>query len=139
MLSKFEIENEIIRLLQEGKTYREISKILHVSPTQISAVRKKYEGNTNEPSIQTKAYKMFLKGKRPIEVAIALQIGDEQATKLWKEYLELTGHYRLLKIGEELKENFQPFFNTYNAIKKRGLTLEDIQKGINRDKFEADN
>ena len=47
MLSKLEIEKEIIRLLNEGKTYREISKILHVSPTQISAVRKKYEGIMN--------------------------------------------------------------------------------------------
>ena len=44
MLGKSEIENEIIRLLQEGKTYREISKILHVSPRQISAARKKAEG-----------------------------------------------------------------------------------------------
>ena len=92
MLSKLEIEKEIIRLLSEGKTYREISKILHVSPTQISAVRKKYEGSTNEPSIQRQAYKLFLKGRRPIEVAIALGIGDEQTTKLWKEYLELSGH-----------------------------------------------
>ena len=137
MLSKLEIEKEIIRLLNEGKTYREISKILHVSPTQISAVRKKYEGTNNEPSIQTKAYKMFLKGKRPIEVAIALGIGDEQTTKLWKEYLELTGHYRLLKIGEELKENLQRFLNIYNGIKKKGLTLEEIEEGIKRTKFEA--
>ena len=72
MLSKLEIEKEIIRLLNEGKTYREISKILHVSPTQISAVRKKYEGTNTEPSFQTKAYKMFLKGKRPIDVAILM-------------------------------------------------------------------
>ena len=134
MLSKLEIEKEIIRLLNEGKTYREISKILHVSPTQISAVRKKYEGTTTEPSIQTKAYKMFLKGKRPIDVAIALGIGDEQTTKLWKEYLELSGHYRLLKIGEELKENLQRFLNIYNRIKKKGLTLEEIEEGIERSK-----
>ncbi|MGA8842349.1 MAG: helix-turn-helix domain-containing protein [Nitrososphaeraceae archaeon] len=132
-----EIENEIIRLLQEGKTYREISKILHVSPTQISAVRKKYEGSTNEPSIQTRAYQMYLEEKRPIDVAIALGIGDEQTTKMWKEYLELTGHYKLLKIGEELKENLQRFLNIYNRIKKKGLTLEEIEEGIKRTKFEV--
>ena len=137
LLSKLEIENEIIRLLNQGKTYREISKILHVSPTQISAVRKKYEGTNTESSFQTKAYRMFLKGKRPIQVAIALGIGDEQTTKLWKEYLELTGHYRLVKIGEELKENLQRFLNIYNRIKKKGLTLEEIEEGIKRTKFEA--
>jgi uncharacterized protein YerC len=134
MLSKLEIENEIIRLLQEGKTYREISKILHVSPTQISAAKKKFEGNNNEPSIQTKAYKMFLKGKRPIDVAITLEIGIEQTTKFWKDYIQLTGHYRLLKIAEELKENLQRFLNIYNGIKKKGLSLEEIEEGIKRDR-----
>ena len=137
MLNKRELYNEIIRLRQEGKTYREISKILHVSPSQISAALKEFEGTNIEPGIQTKAYRMFLKGKRPIDVAIALGIGDEQTTKLWKEYLELSGHYRLLKIGEELKENLQRFLNIYNRIKKKGLTLEEIEEGIKRTKFEA--
>ena len=137
MLNKRELYNEIIRLRQEGKTYREISKILHVSPSQISAALKKFEGTNTEPCTQTKAYKMFLKGKRPIEVAIALGIGDEQTTKFWKEYLDLSGHFKLLKIGEELKENFQPFFNIYNAINKKGLTLEEIEEGIKRAKFDA--
>jgi hypothetical protein len=84
---------------------------------------------------------MFVKGKTPIDIAIALEIGDEQTTKLWKEYLVLTGHYRLLKIAEELKENlqgfFNGFFNIYNGIKKKGLTLEEIEEGIKRTKFVA--
>ena len=75
---------------------------------------------------------MFLEGKTPIEVAIALGIGKEEITKLWKEYLEITGHFRLLKIAEELKENLQRFLNIYNEIKKKGLTLEDIEEGIKR-------
>ena len=44
---------------------------------------------------------------------------------------------RLLKIGEELKENLQRFLNIYNRIKKKGLTLEEIEEGIKRTKFEA--
>ena len=53
---------------------------------------------------------------------------------MWKEYLELSGHFRLLKIGEELKENLQRFFNIYNGIKKKGLSLEEIEEGIKRDR-----
>ena len=132
MLSKKEKENAIIRLVDEGKKYREILKILHVSPNDISSAIKSREGSNTEPSIQTKAYKMFLEGKTPIEVAIALGIGKEEITKLWKEYLEITGHFRLLKIAEELKEKFQPFFKIYNTIKKKGLTLEEIEEGIKR-------
>jgi transcriptional regulator with XRE-family HTH domain len=131
MLSKRELYNEIIRLRQQGKTYREIAKILHVSPSQISAALKEFEGTNTEPS-QTKAYRMFLKGKRPIDVAIALGIGDEQTTRFWKEYLILTGHYRLLKIGEELKGKFQSFFNIYNAIKRKGLTIEEVEEQVKR-------
>ncbi len=134
MLSKLEIENEIIRLLNEGKTYREISKILHVSPTQISVAKKKFEGSTSELGIQTKAYKMFLEGKRPIDVSIALRLGNKETINFWKEYLELTGQYRLLKIGEELKENLQRFLNIYNRIKKKGLSLEEIEEGIEMSK-----
>jgi uncharacterized protein YerC len=81
MLSKQEIENEIIRLLQEGKTYREISKILHVSPTQISAVRKKYEGSTNEPGIQTKAYKMFHSSGKLFFDSISQQIFSSNSNR----------------------------------------------------------
>ena len=44
---------------------------------------------------------MFLKGKRPIDVAIALGIGDEQTTKFWKEYLSLSGHFRATKNSEK--------------------------------------
>ena len=97
MLSKLEIEKEIIRLLNEGKTYREISKILHVSPTQISAAKKKFEGTDTALGIQTKAYKMFLEGKRPIDVAISLKTDKDETTKLWKEYLQLTGEHKTAK------------------------------------------
>ena len=130
MLSKLEIEKEIIRLLNEGKTYREISKILHVSPTQISAAKKKFEGTDTALGIQTKAYKMFLEGKRPIDVAISLKTDKDETTKLWKEYLQLTGEHKLLKVRDELKENFERFFRTYNAIKKKGLSLENIEEEI---------
>ena len=97
MLSQFEKEKEIIRLVEEGKTYPQISKELHVSPTQICAAKKKVVGSNIEPSFQTKAYKMFLKGKRPIDVAIALKIDKDETTKLWKEYLQLTGEHKTAK------------------------------------------
>ncbi len=73
---------------------------------------------------------MFLKGKRPIDVAISLKTDKDETTKLWKEYLQLTGEHKLLKVRDELKENFERFFRTYNAIKKKGLSLENIEEEI---------
>ena len=77
---------------------------------------------------------MFKNGDSPIDVAIALHLSNEETLRYYKEYLQLTGHYRLLKIAEELGGNFVHFCNTYYAIKKRCLTLADIQKVVNRDR-----
>ena len=52
---------------------------------------------------------MFLEQKRPIEVAIALEIGNEETTKYWKEFLHLSKEYYLLKIRNELKRRFSAF------------------------------
>ncbi len=42
-LNKFEKRDLILRLLKEGKTYREICHIAHVSPSQIKPISKEYE------------------------------------------------------------------------------------------------
>jgi hypothetical protein len=63
MLNKRELYNEIIRLRQEGKTYREISKILHVSPSQISDALKMFEGTIPNLVYKLVSYRMFLNGR----------------------------------------------------------------------------
>ena len=42
-LNKFEKRDLILRLLKEGKTYREICHIAHVSPRDIKPIAKEYE------------------------------------------------------------------------------------------------
>jgi hypothetical protein len=38
------------------------------------------------PSLSTQAYKHFSNGKTPLEVAIALNLGESEATKFYKEH-----------------------------------------------------
>ena len=83
-------------------------------------------------TIRTRAYQLFKNGDSPLDVAISLKIDKEEAIKLWKEYLELTGHFELLKASNELKENFGTFLKFYARIKERHLTLRDIEEGIKR-------
>jgi len=134
VLSKAEKINLVKRLLEEGKNYRDIAKTAHISCTQISAIRKELEGEseTGEPNIRTRAYEMFKNGDSPLDFAISLKIDKEEAIKLWKEYLELTGHFELLKASNELKGNFAPFLKFYAKSKERRLTLRDIEEGIKR-------
>ena len=42
-LNKFEKRDLILRLLKEGKVYREICHIAHVSPRDIKPIAKEYE------------------------------------------------------------------------------------------------
>ena len=42
-LNKFEKRNLVIRLLKEGKTYREICHLAHVCPRDIKPIAKEYE------------------------------------------------------------------------------------------------
>jgi len=134
MLSRKEKEELIIKLLKEGKNFKQISKEAHVSYTLITMINRKLSGDYDNPSLRTQAYRMFLDGKRPIDVATELDIPHDEVTKLWKEYLQLAGHYKVLKIAEELKGKFQSFFHIYSAMKRKHLTIEEVEEQIKRDR-----
>ena len=90
-LNKFEKRDLVIKLHKEGKTYREIAHIAHISPRDIKLIIKKYEQQkrlennkrrkiknqettTKKLSLSTQAFKLFKDGKKPTEVAIELGI-----------------------------------------------------------------
>jgi hypothetical protein len=82
-LNKFEKHDLVIRLLAEGKTYREICHIAHVSPRDIKKINQAnekkvrlqnknetQEGNiqtktaTKKESLSTQAFMLFREGKK---------------------------------------------------------------------------
>jgi hypothetical protein len=78
-LNKFEKRDLILRLLKEGKTYREICHIAHVSPNQIRPISKEYERKkrletkreennqsiqNKQPSIRNQFFKSYLQGNK---------------------------------------------------------------------------
>ena len=72
MLSMKEKDELIVRLLEEGKTNKEILKEAKVSCSRVTKIRKRLEGDDGEPTIRNQAYKMYLDGKKPIDVALPL-------------------------------------------------------------------
>jgi transposase len=81
----------------QGKTTREIAKIERISIRDISAIikeeetrRQKHKHQQQEGEVSSKAYKLFSEGKRPVEVAIALNLREQEATKLYREYWKLS-------------------------------------------------
>lgn len=131
MLSRKEKEELIVRLLEEEKTTKEIMKEAHASPNLISSIRKKLEGEESHPSIQNQAYRMFYEErKKPIEVAILLHIDNVEATRYWKEYLQLKREYTLLKIRNEFEGNFSQFINLYWEMKKKNYGLDELKRAL---------
>ena len=72
----------------QHKTYAEIAEIEHISPRDIHAIikeekarRLQNEHKQQQEEISSKAYKLFSEGKRPVEVAIALNLREPEANK----------------------------------------------------------
>jgi cytidylate kinase len=82
MLTRQEKEKLVIDLYNQGKTIRDIAKELRMSFRDIGSILKKASGEKEENqdkeqsllSPSTQAYRLFLKGKAPIETAIALDL-----------------------------------------------------------------
>jgi hypothetical protein len=108
ILTRQERERLVLDLYyNQGKIYHEISKEARISPRDIGIIlnkvikEKKTEGlkeeqddsekNQNQEqqphrSLSAQAYKLFSDRKTPLEVAIALNLGESEATKFYKEY-----------------------------------------------------
>ena len=73
-----EKKNLIIQLHKEGKTQREIAKNAHMSVRDISRIIRKFEGVSEKKSLETQALDLFYHGKKPIEVAVDLNLNAQK-------------------------------------------------------------
>jgi transcriptional regulator with XRE-family HTH domain len=118
-----EKKNLVIQLHKEGKTQREIAKAAHMSIRDISRIIRKLEGI---PSEETQALDLFYHGKKPIEVAVALNLNAQKISKLYKDYLKLEGFHKLVLLYEEIHENLNLFLKLYYAIIQNGIKPNEI-------------
>ena len=93
VLNRREKEQSVIKLHQEGKTIREIAQQLHMSFKDIGTIIRKIDGKVDEgvdlkdKSPETKALFLFANGKKPIDVAIELNLSASEVQNLLEEYL----------------------------------------------------
>ncbi len=66
---------------------RDISAILK----EEEARRQKYKHQQRRQEISSKAYELLSQGKKPLQVAIELNIRQSEATKYYREYWKLRG------------------------------------------------
>jgi hypothetical protein len=95
-MTREEREQSVIRLYNEGRTFKDIAKEMHMSFRDIGAVIKKarleaerergYTTVEEPKSPESKAFKLFSEGKSPIEVAIALDEPADRVRYMYREY-----------------------------------------------------
>jgi hypothetical protein len=118
----------------QHKSYAEIAQIEHISPRDIHAIikeeearRQKYKDQHQQQEISSKAYKLFSEGKKPVEVAITLNLGEPEATKLYREYWMLKRLHILNSIYKETNGKLGPFLKIYKQlVMKRRMTIEQV-------------
>ena len=144
ILTRQERERLVLDLYyNQGKTYREISKEARISPRDIGIilnkiVEEKSEASKEEQddskenqrqqqlSLSAQAYKFFSEGKTPLEIAIALNLEESEATKFYREYWKLKQLYNLNIVYEEVKDDIAPFLKLYKLAKAKGMDVEQI-------------
>jgi chromosome segregation ATPase len=147
ILTRQERERLVIELYNQGKTYREISKEARISPRDIGVILNKVfeekktggskegeQGNNNDagnnleqqPSLSTQAYKLFSEGKTPLEVSIALNLRESEATKFCREYWKLKQLYNLNMVYEEIKNDIASFLKLYKSAKAKGMGVQQV-------------
>jgi hypothetical protein len=120
----------------QHKTYAEIAQIEHISPRDIHAIikeeedrRQKDKDRQHQEEKSSKAYKLFSEGKTPVQVAIALNLGQPEVTKLYREYWKLKRLHKLNSVYEELGDDgIRDFLKLHELSKKEGITREQVIK-----------
>ncbi len=131
LLSRKEKEKLVIKLDEEGKTTREIAKIVHLSLVDIDKIIRKVTGD-EDPSQEEKqkrlkflspyarAFQMFKDKRTLADVAIELDIKTNEVLDFYDDYLCLFKMNALEIVYNDLKKDFPLFIHLYRRIKKEG-------------------
>ena len=97
-----------------------------MSIRDISRIIRKLDGIIEEKSIETKALDLLYQGKKPIEVAVELNLQATKTSKLYKDYLQLEGFHKLVSFYEEIRDNMSLFLRLYYAIVQNNIKPNEI-------------
>jgi hypothetical protein len=138
-LNKFEKRELILRLLKEGKTYREVCHIAHTSPSQIKPISKEYErkkrletkkgekkNQTKKPSISSQIFILFKEGKKIDEAKVLLDIPFKLAIRYWKQYLKSIRMFESFEFYQDHSYDIPTLLSINTFMKRNNIFGKDI-------------
>jgi hypothetical protein len=137
VLNKQDKEELVIRLHKEGKTIREIAAAAHLSFTDIGVIIRKLDGRDKDDgskdikdiktkSADTKALFLFANGKKPIDVAIELDLSASEVQNMLDEYWALNDLHELAFVYNEIKTFLPSFLKLFHCLKERRMLNEEF-------------
>jgi hypothetical protein len=128
-LNKYDKEQIVIKLHQEGKTIRDIASAAHMSFSDIGKIMKRIDGRANDTDLRSKtkatqALHMFNNGKKPIDVAIELDISYSEVEELQQEYWALKELYDLAFVYMENKNDLPSIMKLFKLLKQNKMLGE---------------
>ena len=132
-LNKKEKEELVVKLHHESKTIRQIAEIVHMSFGDIGKIIQKVDGraddfNLSNKSKTTQALHLFKSGKKPIDVAITLDISANDIEDILQEYWSLNQLDELALIYYEIRNDLDLFLRLFHTMKKnRLINQKDIE------------
>src|SRR5918995_1153878 len=129
----------------QGKTIREVSRIMGKSSHDITPITKEHRtqlaqnyavANGEQSEViqreqdraipNVKAYKLFNEGKSPLEVAAELNLPGPQVQQFYVEYWKLKHMHQLFNVYQEIQNSIGYFLKLFRLGKKEGITPEQI-------------
>ncbi len=138
VLNRRDKEQLVIKLHQEGRTIREIASVAHLSFSDIGFIIRKIDGKDDDVGVETKDMKakskstralyLFLQGKRPVDVAIELDLPSIEVENMLQEYWVLNGLDELALVYVEVRSHLTLFLRLFHIMKQNKLiNKKDIQ------------
>jgi predicted DNA-binding protein YlxM (UPF0122 family) len=139
VLTREEKEKMVLDLYYDkGYTYRQIAKELRMSPNQIRDIIKRHEEKNDaiaskkkELSLSSKAYKLFYEGKNNVQVALKLDLPQEQINQFHLEYWRLQNQDKLEQLYMLAKGKVSVLWKIYKElIIMAGMSIEEVASVI---------
>jgi hypothetical protein len=120
----------VIELHRQGKTVREIASSAHLSFTDIGKIIRKIDDRDDDnvdlknKSKNTQALFLFSRGKKPIEVAIELDLSTSEVHEMQEEFWALNDLHELAFVYNEVKTFLSSFLKLFHCLKERRMLDE---------------
>ena len=136
LLNEKEKEAMVIELLNKGLPVREIARQAHVSFSYIKKTKAKITGEVDEKekknplSIPSRAFKLFLKGRSIVQVAIGLDLPTDQILKVHADYLVLRNMGRTANVLMENRKDLGAYLKLLDYVKGNSIRVKDLDHVI---------